>query len=69
MAIYDLKCDDCGHDFEIFVTGFLTEDDKLCPQCQSRKVSQKFYSSFGIGGSCSSSGGGGGCAPSGSPFG
>ncbi|MFA5802342.1 MAG: zinc ribbon domain-containing protein [Thermoleophilia bacterium] len=58
MAIYDLKCDDCGHQFEKFVTGFLAEEDKTCPRCASRKVSQKFNSSFGIGSSCSSSGGG-----------
>jgi putative FmdB family regulatory protein len=59
MAIYDLKCDECGHDFEKFVPGFLSEKDKQCPECDSRKVTQKF-NSFNIG--CSSTGGGG-CAP------
>jgi len=58
MAIYDLKCDDCGKQFEKFVTGFLKEEDKECPRCNSRKVSQRFNGSFGIGSSCSNSGGG-----------
>jgi putative FmdB family regulatory protein len=59
MAIYDLKCDDCGKQFEKFVSGFLTEEDKECPRCNSRRVSQKFNSSFGIGSSFSR---GGGCS-------
>ncbi|MHB1325112.1 MAG: FmdB family zinc ribbon protein [Thermoleophilia bacterium] len=68
MAIYDLKCDDCGKLFEKFVTGFLSEEDKECPRCSSRRVSQKYNSSFGIGSSSSSKGGG--CAPpSGGGFG
>jgi len=58
MAIYDLKCDDCGKLFEKFVTGFLTEEDRECPRCRSRRVSQKYNSSFGIGSSCSTRGGG-----------
>lgn len=58
MAIYDLKCEACGHDFEKFVPGFIKEDDKQCPECHSRDVVQKF-NSFSIG--CSASGGG--CAP------
>ena len=58
MAIYDLKCDDCGHQFEKFVTGFLSDEDKTCPRCDSRKVSQKYNGTFGIG---TSSAGSGGC--------
>lgn len=61
MAIYDLKCEDCGHDFEKFVPGFLAEEQKVCPECESRNVIQKF-NSFSIG--CSNPGsGGGGCVP------
>ncbi len=70
MAIYDLKCNECGNEFEKFVTGFLKDSDKECPDCNSRDVVQVF-TSFGIG-SCGSGGGGsygGGCAPAGSPFG
>ena len=66
VAIYDLKCNSCGKEFEKFVTGFLGENDKECPECKSRDVRQVYNSSFGIGGgsfgggSCGSSGGGGG---------
>jgi putative FmdB family regulatory protein len=59
MAIYDLKCDECGHQFEKFVSGFLSEQDKVCPECGSHRISQKFTSFFG---SCVT-GSGGGCAP------
>lgn len=65
MAIYDLKCDECGHQFEKFVTGFLRDDDKKCPECGSNDISQKFTSFFG-----GSSGDGCGCStPPGSSFG
>lgn len=64
MAIYDLRCEKCDHQFEKFVTGFLEEQDKQCPECGSREVSQKFTSFFGgrstgfEGGGCSSPPGG-----------
>lgn len=60
MAIYDLKCEDCGHDFEKFVPGFISDEQKQCPKCDSRNVVQKF-NSFNIG--CSGSAGGGSCTP------
>ncbi len=65
MASYDLVCDECGHDFEVFRQGFLKDDDRVCPECGSTEVRQKFTSFLSsIGGS------GGGCAaPSGSSFG
>lgn len=68
MPIYDLKCDDCGHGFEKFVTGFIKDEEKECPRCYSRSISQRFGGgSFGIGGSKS---GNGGCsAPPRSSFG
>ncbi|MHB0915780.1 MAG: FmdB family zinc ribbon protein [Thermoleophilia bacterium] len=61
MAIYDLKCEACGHDFEKFVPGFLKEEQKQCPECDSREVVQKF-NSFSIGSSASGSSGGS-CTP------
>jgi putative FmdB family regulatory protein len=61
MAIYDLACEDCGHEYEKFVPGIIRDEQKRCPECDSDKVIQK-YNSFSIG--CSSSGGGsGGCTP------
>lgn len=57
MAIYDLKCDECGEQFEKYVTGFLKDEDKECPECGSRKISQQFTGFFGVGSSSSSSGG------------
>ena len=67
MASYDLVCDACGHDFEVFRQGFLKDEDRVCPDCGSGDVRQKFSSFLKtIGGSSSGSG----CAaPSGSPFG
>ncbi len=59
MAIYDLKCDDCGWEFEKFTIGFLTESDKECPQCKSANVKQVYTGTFGIGSSCYSGGYGG----------
>lgn len=49
MAFYDLICDECGHQFEKFVSGFLRKGDKSCPECGSRKVTQKFAGTFSIG--------------------
>jgi len=64
MASYDLVCEKCGHAFEVFRQGFLKDDDRVCPECGSEDVRQKFSSflhNFG--------GTGAGCAPSGgSPF-
>ncbi len=65
MASYDLVCNDCDHEFEVYVQGFLKDEDRVCPQCESTSVRQKFSSflrNLGAGGSSS-------CAPSGSPFG
>jgi putative FmdB family regulatory protein len=63
MAIYDLKCDQCGNKFEIFVSGFLKEEDKKCPDCGSREISQQFTGFFsgaaGGDSSCSAPPGGG----------
>ena len=66
MASYDLVCDACGHDFEVFRQGFLKDEDKVCPECGSTEIRQKFSSFLrNIGGSSD-----GGCSvPSGSPFG
>lgn len=68
MASYDLVCDACGHDFEVYRQGFLKDEDRTCPDCGSTEVRQKFSSFLkNIGGS--NSGGGGCAAPSHSGFG
>ncbi len=66
MASYDLVCDTCGHEFEVYRQGFLKDDDKRCPECGGEDVRQKFSSFLrSLGGSS-----GAGCAvPSGSSFG
>jgi putative FmdB family regulatory protein len=66
MATYDLVCEKCEHVFEVFRQGFLRDEDRVCPECGSTEVRQK-YSSFlsNLGGAS-----GGECAPhAGSPFG
>lgn len=65
MAFYDLKCDDCGHQFEKYVSSFLKDEDRVCPQCQSHNVTQEYKGTFGISGFGSSSS----LAPGGAPAG
>jgi putative FmdB family regulatory protein len=66
MATYDLICNVCGNGFEVFRQGFLKDGDRVCPECGSLDVRQKFSGflrglSTPLGGGCST--------PSGSPFG
>ena len=55
MAFYDFVCRECGHEFEIFSTGFLKDEQKVCPVCSSTQIDQQFSSFLSTGGS-------GGCA-------
>jgi putative FmdB family regulatory protein len=48
MASYDLKCVTCGKDFEVFCLGFLKDDVKVCPECGSRDVQQRFTGFGGV---------------------
>jgi len=62
MASYDLRCGECGRDFEVFVQGFLKDEAKVCPDCGSTSVDQRFTGfmmSSGVGSS-----GTGGSSPS-----
>jgi putative FmdB family regulatory protein len=63
MATYELVCDACGHAFEVFHQGFLSDEDKVCPACGSTEVRQKFSSFLrnlgSIGDGCSPSADGG----------
>jgi putative FmdB family regulatory protein len=56
MASYDLVCEECGHDFEVFMQGFLKDDAKVCPECGSREVRQ-LITGFLVSSSSRSSGG------------
>jgi putative FmdB family regulatory protein len=65
MASYDLVCEKCENEFEVFRQGFLKDEDRVCPECGSEDVHQQFSSFLH-----SLGGAGAGCAPSGgSPFG
>lgn len=44
MATYEFVCQDCKKEFEVFVVGFLKEKDRVCPECGSAAVRQKFSS-------------------------
>ena len=48
MASYDLRCSSCGKDFEVFVLGFLKDNTKVCPDCGSRSVEQRFTGFGGV---------------------
>ncbi|MBN1319796.1 MAG: zinc ribbon domain-containing protein [Thermoleophilia bacterium] len=48
MASYDLSCRSCGKDFEVFVLGFLKDEAKVCPDCGSREVEQRFTGFGGV---------------------
>ena len=65
MASYDLICEKCDHLFEVFHQGFLKDEDRVCPECGSVDVRQKFSSFLrNLGGA-----GAGGAPSGGSPFG
>ncbi len=41
MPSYDMVCQECGHKFFVFCT-ISQKDQKVCPECESPKVSQRF---------------------------
>ncbi len=67
MASYDLRCRSCGKEFEVFLLGFLKDDAKVCPDCGSQEVEQRFTGFGGVTGLSSASGAGyspsSGCSP------
>jgi putative FmdB family regulatory protein len=56
MASYDLRCSSCGKEFDVFVLGFLKDEAKVCPDCGSRQVEQRFTGFQGFVGGLSGSG-------------
>lgn len=55
MPTYDLECSKCGHKFELFLTRFIRDDDRVCPECGSTDVSQTI-SDFNMWIGCGSTG-------------
>lgn len=46
MPSYDLKCDDCGKTFEVFLLHMLRDTDKVCPECGSEQVTQRISGGY-----------------------
>lgn len=42
MPSYDMACTPCGERFEVFRQGFLRDEDRRCPNCESVDVQQRF---------------------------
>lgn len=66
MPIFEYKCKDCGHKYDIFHKSSSNPEEVVCPECES-KNSKKLLSSFSSSMNGSSSSGnsfpsGGGCA-------
>ena len=38
MPTYELKCRECGHPFDRFLTRLLRDEDLVCPECGSTDV-------------------------------
>lgn len=38
MPTYELRCRECGYTFDRFVMRMLRDEDKVCPECESRDV-------------------------------
>ena len=55
MPTYDFVCNNCDHEFEIFLARIITEEDKVCPECGSSDVRQRI-TSFRMAIGCGSTG-------------
>ena len=42
MPTYDLACVACDTNFERYRQGFLRDEDRICPDCGSHEVTQRF---------------------------
>jgi len=38
VPTYELRCLECGHEFDRFLMRLLRETDRVCPECGSTKV-------------------------------
>ncbi len=41
MPSYDLQCEGCDTRFEAFRTGFLRDEDRVCPACGATGAAQR----------------------------
>ncbi len=46
MPTYDLQCEGCEHTFEAFRTGFLRDEDRVCPECGAAHAAQLMTGGF-----------------------
>ena len=46
MPSYDLQCVACEHTFEAFRQGFLRDEDRVCPQCDTGAATQLMTGGF-----------------------
>ena len=53
MPIYEFKCKECGHEFEVIMRASANKEDVVCPKCHA-KNQDRLMSAFSSG---SSSGG------------
>lgn len=62
MPLYEYRCPDCGHRFEILQRMGQGAEGLTCPRCGAEKVEKQFstFASSTAGGSSAASGGGGG---------
>ena len=63
MPSYDLRCEACETEFEVFLTRFLREEDRVCPSCGAVGARQLLTAGFvsGVAPAPMAAGGGGGC--------
>lgn len=60
MPIYEYRCEECEHGFELLVRSLSQQVEPTCPRCGSLRV-KKAISLFGVEGSVGSSASGASC--------
>lgn len=43
MPSFDYKCNDCGHDFEVFAASLSAQKNTDCPDCKSGNTRKIFH--------------------------
>lgn len=72
MPLYEYRCPECGHRFEILQRLGAGAEDVICPGCGREKPEKQFStfasSAASSGGAMAESAGGGGCGGGGGGF-